>query len=145
MRFTLAFIFMLISQNSFAWECSHGYSTEDPPEKHIEIASDVIYGQVVSGSFNTDSNDIKFELKVAKSFKGNLGGIVKLKTNSYSFFGGIDLGMNYLIYLYGSKEIDFCGIVIPYTKHATDIDSLGVFAEEPGYLKAAIEYAERRP
>ena len=145
MRVLLFISIMAFSGQVFSWECLNGYSTEDSPEEHVRIASDIIYGQVISGKYNPKTYDVEFQFSITETLKGVMTDTITIKTGTYSYFGGIEIAMNYLIFLYGKNEIDFCGVVRPTTPFATTIESLGdINADEP-FLWAAIKYRGKKP
>lgn len=136
---------MLFSGRVFSWECLNGYSSEDSPEKHVKIASDIIYGQVISGKYDPKTYDVEFQFSISETLKGNMKDTVTIKTGTYSYFGGVQIAMNYLIFLYGKNEIDFCGVVQPTTPFATTIESLGDITTDEPFLLAAIKYRATKP
>ncbi|WP_323816578.1 hypothetical protein [Cellvibrio sp. NN19] len=116
---------LLITQTCLAWECLDGYDRyKDPIETHISKATEIIFGTLVSGNFEKRNGLINFEMSILKSFKGKLSGNVSLKTNRDAYFGDLILGGNYIIFLYGSKEIDFCGVVVKLEPYYNRVDRL---------------------
>ena len=140
MKFLVTFCFIVFSTNSFAWECrilelqkhlinelpSDGSSEEKYLDiklnTHLRMASNVILGKVISGKVN--GNDIQFELDVIHSFKGNQNNISTIMTSVDFISPKISLGENYLMFLYGANEVDFCSIVIGLSRGEISIDLL---------------------
>jgi len=106
----------LLSINAWGWECLEGYDRyNDPIEKHIEKASHIVFGTLVSGNYYPKikyENNLKFTLSILATYKGDLFKEVEFETHQDAYFGELVLGNNYLIFLYGKREIDFCGITV---------------------------------
>lgn len=87
---------------SRAWECLNGYDLRVPVEEHIVLASDILFGRVVQGTYDTSpgsGGELRFTLQIHERFKGDLEGSVELRTSHYSYFYDVALGGNYIVFL----------------------------------------------
>lgn len=115
MRILLLLSLILISSSSLAWECYTYDKYNQPIEEHLELASDVFVGTVIEGKFEESSgpeSDIKLKLKVTLPVKGSNLKEIEISTSSHSPNPSFYIGGNYVIFLYGSKKIDFCSMVL---------------------------------
>lgn len=120
--FTLAF-----SIASYATECIEGPITLDvhtTTEQHWDLASDVIFGKVLRGSYSPNDEsrfDVSFDFEVLKSFKGGKSGIASLLSPSHE---SISLGHSYIIFLYGHDHISRCAKIIDLFPGTNDLETL---------------------
>lgn len=107
-----------------AWECGEYDKYEQPLEKHLELASDVVIGDVVKGEVGVEARnvyDVKIVLRPTLTLKGNISKDTELYTSSHSPFYRFELGGTYAVFLYGKNEVSFCNLVLPFWN---SIDSL---------------------
>ena len=112
MKLTTLLLFLGFPAFSFAWTCppNYGYPDKNTLKDHYEASSDMLFGVVTGGSFDTEREySIEFTFKIHKNYKGEKVGEVVLKTRPTSYFGDIVLGENYIFTLYGDDKLDFCG------------------------------------
>jgi len=97
--------------SSHSWECGeydrHSQSIED----HFTLASDVIFGRVVSGEIAETlkyGHDLKLVFDITFSAKGTKSGEVELTTYSSPPFNPFMLGGYYVVFLFGNNSVSFC-------------------------------------
>lgn len=141
----LLIILILISQNVFSWECPETNNSYDL-DTHWKLATDVFWGKVVEGKYTKRKdyeNDIDFTVEIYDIFKGNLKNKVDLSTSHEALFHGVEIGENYIFFLYGDNKLDFCGILVEVQHHIETLDRLNEFysRDEGGVLKV-IKYVQ---
>jgi len=83
-------------------------------EKHIELAKDVIIGDVIAGEVGNVQKDgyhVQLTFKPTLIIKGEIEGNIVLYTSTFDRF---ELAGTYAIFLYGSNEVSFCSLVLPF-------------------------------
>ncbi|WP_299775537.1 hypothetical protein [uncultured Pseudoteredinibacter sp.] len=126
------FIFFFLSTVSCvvsAWECGDYDKYSQSVGQHLEIASDVFFGRVLSGSVESEGEngfDVSIEVDVLLEVKGDLEDRITLFTHSQPPFPEFILGGSYVFFLYGNTSLDFCNYLI---ETAVPIDSLDELRE----------------
>lgn len=127
-KFTFILSVLFLSIKTWGWECIEGHDKyNDAIEKHIEKASHIVFGTLVSGNYDPRikyENNINFTLAILASYKGDLSKEVKIETHKDAYFGELVLGNNYLMSLYGKQEIDFCGITVSLGEYYNGVERL---------------------
>lgn len=113
----VAFIVLVpLSLSSYAWECGEYDKHTQSVKDHYNLASDVIFGRVVSGSLiesNGTGYDISFSFDVLYATKTDRKGQITLKSSSGPPFEQYELGGYYMIFLFGGDIVSFCSLVRP--------------------------------
>jgi len=120
----LATFILYMAASAMAFECPGYDAMQDPVEKHIEKASDILFGRVTKGEFfpnNGHSGELKISFDIFSTIKGNLNTNTEVIVEAFAGRTGIELGQSYVIFLYGNNRIDSCNLKI---KLFTDIDTL---------------------
>ncbi|MDO3388249.1 hypothetical protein QWI17_20550 [Gilvimarinus sp. SDUM040013] len=117
-----------ISHSVSAWECGKYDRDKFSLETHYEYATEIFFGKVLEGRVNKSKkyeSDMEFIVEPTLVLKGNLKTPVKLTTYSTPPYDPVALGYSYLIFLYGSNKVDYCGVFI----ETTDVDSREEFVD----------------
>lgn len=133
---------LVFSCSALSWTCSdHGGEGRNSIEYHYSVASDILFGVVVGGTYDDDrDNSIEFTLKILESFKGHKVGDVILKTDPGGYFEDIVLGESYLFTLYGNNTIDLCGYNYRLGRNVNNVERLRNIAKsENAILHETIE------
>lgn len=107
-----------------AFECPGYDPMRDPVEKHIEKASDILFGRVSKGEFfpnNGYNGEVKISFEIFTTIKGTLSTNTEIIVEAFAGRTDIELGQSYVIFLYGNNRIDFCNLKI---RLFTEIDTL---------------------
>ena len=153
MKSLLILWIIFISSSSLAWECYSYDQYNQSIEKHLEMASDVLVGKIVEGkldeSLKFDTN-IQLTMEVSVSVKGSKESKVELLTSSHSPNPSFSIGGNYIIFLYGTKEIDFCNVVLELWTPVSSKEELMKYSErrdieEFEKIAAVAKYLEKNP
>lgn len=134
MRNFLLLSLILISSSSLAWECHPYDKYSQPIEQHLEMASDVLVGTVIEGKLDdplSQESGITLKLKITLPVKGLQSNEIELLAGSSSPDPSFSIGGNYVVFLYGSKKIDFCSMVLELWTPVTSKEEL-------------IEYSKRK-
>jgi hypothetical protein len=131
MRVFLVLLALIVASPAFAFECFEHDASKESIEKHIEVASDVFLGKVVAGRL--DENDphlsLAVEVRVQHRFKGDVPDVAEVLTEAYAPFDELVLGATYIFFLYGTRELDSCGYLVPVSPTARSFDDLVDTAE----------------
>ena len=137
----LAILLISISSRAVAVSCPEE-TKFDSFQSIVENASDIFLGTVTSGVLTQSgaSHNLEFSVHIEETLKGNLAGDIDLENTRYihGFDAEISIGEVYLIFLYGSLDVDFCNHIwkmgLPYEilKEGEDIpelvqDSQGIY------------------
>ncbi len=117
-------LLLFIVAPAIAFECSSYDPIGDPVEKHIEKASDILFGRVQKGELlpsNGYSEEVKITFEIFKNIKGPLNKSTEIVVEAFAGRTNIELGQAYVIFLYGNNRINFCNLKI---RLFTDIDTL---------------------
>lgn len=123
-------LFIFIMAYSFyakAWECPELGDNFYDLDRHWQLATNVFWGRVVEGKYFSERRptfNIDFKVAIYDTFKGDAKPEAWLTTSHESLFHGVELGGNYLIFLYGNNEVDFCGILISLPSHRETVGRL---------------------
>jgi hypothetical protein len=123
MRALFVLLFFIVAP-AMAFECPDYDPMRDPVEKHIEKASDILFGRVLKGEFlpsNGYNGEVKISFEIFKTIKGPLNTSTEIIVEAFAGRTKIELGQSYVIFLYGNNRIDFCNLKI---RLFTDIDTL---------------------
>ncbi len=129
MKIFIFFIFSTMSCAVSAWECGYYDQYSQSVEEHLEMASEVFFGRVLSGSVESEGEngfDVSIEVDVLLGVKGDLEDRITLFTHPMPPFPEFILGGSYVFFLYGNTELDFCNYLI---ETAVPIDSLDELKE----------------
>lgn len=142
MKYFSILVFLFVSFDTHSWECGSYDSYSQSTEEHFSLASDVIFGRVISGAI-VDAmkvgHDLSFKFDIAYSAKGEKSGILNLGTSPDPPFTPLSLGGYYLIFLFGEDFLSFCSVVkltgVPIESHGdlldysnrTDIQSIDMY------------------
>lgn len=120
----LFILLVFIVTPAMAFECPGYDPMRDPVEKHIEKASDILFGRVSNGEFfpnNGYSGEVKISFEIFTTIKGAQSKSTEIIVEAFAGRTGIELGQSYVIFLYGNNRIDFCNLKI---RLFTEIDTL---------------------
>lgn len=113
MKITFLFLCLIFSANLYAFECVQYDSFTQPVSAHAELASDIFWGQVVSGQFDQVSGLAKFTVDVQGVLKGKHRHTIELETLSMSYGINVSLGESNIYFLYnGEKSINACAMLM---------------------------------
>ena len=132
MRAVTYVILALLSGPAYSWECLDYNWPNESVETHIDLASDIFLGRVISGRVDEalpEGDDLLVSVRIGHTFKGSLTGIVALQTGADAPFPSLELGANYIFFLYGNRELDFCGVLVPVGSFDT-IEDVIALAED---------------
>ncbi|HEY6528812.1 MAG TPA: hypothetical protein VIZ65_08960 [Cellvibrionaceae bacterium] len=117
MKVIVSLIMLSIANLAYGWECNgRQKGTDTSYDKHIEYATEIYAGRVINSYLIEEIHEIVFELKVSTVFKGNYSGYITLKTTDDGIDPDVAIGHSYIFFLYGSNNINFCGLNIPLGK-----------------------------
>lgn len=128
MKYLLSICLICMSSLTLAWECGSYDKYGQPIQKHLEIATDVLIGTVIEGKLEGSSN-IKLKFKITLPVKGSLTNEIELTTGSDSPGEKFYIGGNYVVFLYGSNEIDFCNMVFELWTPINSLEELNEYAK----------------
>ena len=122
MRALFVFLFFIVTP-VMAFECPGYDPMLDPVEKHIEKASDILFGRVSKGEFFSNGyyGEVKISFEIFTTIKGPLSTNTEIIVEAFAGRTDIELGQSYVIFLYGNNRIDFCNLKI---RLFTEIDTL---------------------
>lgn len=119
----LAVIFIVVSGFAYAFECPPNQdSTRDDIETLYKNAEHVLFLQISEGKLV--ENQITYKANVVKALKGKSPRKIELMDKAFVGPRNITIGNYYIIYLYGSREIDFCSPILDLWSHVSDIEKL---------------------
>jgi hypothetical protein len=127
MRAVTFVLLLTISGSCFAFECTDHSASEEDIETHIRKASDIVLGRVVAGQVDEAlrfGNELTVTVRIEHAFKGSLSELVDLATGHDQLVQGIELGSDYVFFLYGNRELDSCGYLILVGTNVGSIDEL---------------------
>jgi hypothetical protein len=117
MKTLLILILLSVINLSYGWECNGSQRGSDTSyDQHIEYASEIYAGKVITSYLVEDIHKIVFELKISDAFKGHYKNHITLETTDDGLDPDITIGESYIFFLYGSNSVSFCGLNIPLGK-----------------------------
>lgn len=127
LKLFLVVVSLVTSPLVSAWECESYDRYSQEIELHLDMAENVFFGRVTSGSIDTETVkefDVSIAVDVLLEVKGDKGSKATLYTYSLPPFPEFVLGGSYLFFLYGSDNLDFCGYIIDSAGPIQSIDEL---------------------
>ncbi len=113
MKFALFSFFLILGVEVYAFECVQYDRSSQPVSTHAELATDIFWGQVVSGQYDQVSGLAKFTVDVQGVLKGDPRHTAELETLSMSYGIDVSLGESNIYFLYnGSNSINACAMVM---------------------------------
>ncbi|WP_323847447.1 hypothetical protein [Microbulbifer magnicolonia] len=139
MKKVILSVLLSLSLNVQAWECgSEQQGIDTPINKHIEFATEIYMGRVINSYLVEEIDKVVFELKVSELFKGRYKNHVTLFTSSNPANPEISIGNSYIVFLYGSNDVNFCGVTINLG-YINNLDLLKDQAENGRFEQRQIE------
>lgn len=143
----IIFLTLFFSSSVYGWECPRTNNSYDL-DVHWKLATGVFWGKVTSGTYNKRENyenDIDFTVDIYDTFKGDKRDNIELSTSHASLFRGIELGGNYIFFVYGNNKVDFCSILVDVQHHIETLERLNEFysRDDTGTLDV-IKYIQKK-
>lgn len=125
MKYILFFVAMTFCKYVLAFECGHYDKYSQPVSTHMELATDIFWGQVVAGEYDQVSGVAKFVIDVNGVLKGKMRHSIELDTLAMSYGVSVTLGENNIYFLYDeSKNINSCAMIIRIGDRVASIEQL---------------------
>jgi len=148
MKTVVLFLMLSVSLSVFGWSCPKTNNSTDV-EVHWNLATEVFWGRIVEGRY-IDSDNTHLVVDVYDYLKGSGEKSTQIFTSHEELFRGLEVGSNYIFYMYSSDRLNFCSVYAQLPYHRSTLDRLIDFYghdydEMPKALKYALNQANKLP